>query len=194
MNFLAHLWIADATGTSMPGAILGDIVRGSDLSMFSHTVAEGIRLHRRVDAATDRHPLLASARSHFAQGDRRYAGIVLDLAGDFALATDWAQHHAEPMDAFCARAAQVVADAAVSFSTAGAEAPEADRFAQLLQSYGREDGIEHALRRVATRLRRPEALINAARSWREHADALRAPLADLLDDLRRLAAPQDATR
>jgi acyl carrier protein phosphodiesterase len=194
MNFLAHLWIADVTGTSMPGAILGDVVRGSDLSMFSHTVAEGIRLHRRIDAATDRHPLLIAARSGFADGERRYAGIVLDLACDFALATDWAHHHAEPMDAFCSRAAQAVADAAASFGTAGAETPEAHRFARLLQSYGREDGIEHALRRVATRLRRPEALINAARSWRELADALRTPLPDLLDDLRRLAAPQDAAR
>jgi len=190
MNFLAHLWIADVTGTSMPGAILGDVVRGSDLSMFSHTVAEGIRLHRRIDAATDRHPLLIEARSAFADGERRYAGIVLDLACDFALAGDWPQYHPAPLDAFCERAAQAVASERAAFQAAGAEAPDTHRFAQLLQSYGREDGIERALRRVASRLRRPEAMLHAARTWPLHAESLRATLPGLLDDLRRLSGPE----
>ncbi|TJY64883.1 DUF479 domain-containing protein [Sinimarinibacterium sp. CAU 1509] len=190
MNFLAHLWIADVTGTSMPGAILGDVVRGSDLSMYSHSVAEGIRLHRRIDAATDRHPLLIEARSGFADGERRYAGIVLDLACDFALAGDWPQHHPASMEAFCARAAQAVAVDTASFRAAGAEAPEARRFTQLLQSYGREDGIERALQRIALRLRRPDAMLHAARSWRTQAESLRATLPRLLDDLRQLAPPQ----
>ena len=56
MNFLAHLWLAERTGTSLAGAVLGDVVRGADLSAYPPALALGIQLHRRVDATTDRHP------------------------------------------------------------------------------------------------------------------------------------------
>jgi acyl carrier protein phosphodiesterase len=106
LNFLAHLWLADRTGTSLPGAVLGDVVRGRDLSAYPEPLAQGIRLHRRIDAATDRHPGIAALRAGFAPGQRRYAGIVLDLAGDHALALDWARHHPLPLEQFCGAAAR----------------------------------------------------------------------------------------
>lgn len=183
MNFLAHLWLAERTGTSLAGAILGDVVRGADLSAYPRELAQGIRLHRRIDALTDRHPQVLALRSGFDGGHRRYAGIVVDLACDYALAADWARHSAEPLPAFCQRAAAVVARSGPWFEYAGGRAPDAAGFAALLLSYAQPAGIERALARVAGRLREPQRLLDAAQDWPRHAQALQPRLPGLLADV-----------
>lgn len=184
MNFLAHLWLAERSGTSLPGAILGDIVHGRDLSAYPEDVAAGIRLHRRIDVLTDSHPGIVALRSDYPQGARRYAGILLDLVCDHALALDWERYAEEPLPDFCRRSAQAVADAGEWFLRAGGPAPRAESFAQLLLSYGEPQGIDRAIRRTAQRLRRPEPLIEAAVDWRGRLPLLRETLPSLLQDLR----------
>jgi acyl carrier protein phosphodiesterase len=183
MNFLAHLWLADRTGTSLAGSVLGDVARGSDLSAYPDDLAHGIHLHRRVDARTDHHPLIVAARSAFAPGARRYAGIVLDLACDHALARDWRGYSNEPLDDFCLRAGTAIADASAWFHHAGGRTSSAASFAALLRSYQTPAGIDLALQRIAQRMSQPDRLIAASTDWPRHALALRAPLPALLDDL-----------
>lgn len=183
MNFLAHLLIADRTTTSAAGAILGDIARGSDLSMYPAAIERGIRVHRRVDALTDRHPLLQARKAQFAPASRRYAGIVLDLACDYALAQDWPLHGKESLNSFCTRQATAVAAAGDWFERAGGRAPEAASFTMLLTSYATPAGIDRAVRRTAARLRNAGPLITAAEDWRDHAENLRPQLARILDDI-----------
>lgn len=183
MNFLAHLLLADRTGTSLAGSVLGDVVRGADLVEYPADIALGIRLHRRVDATTDRHPAIVAQRAQFAEGTRRYAGILLDLACDYVLLQHWPAHSDEPVGHFTARAARDVAAAGIWFERNGARAPTAPGFAQLLLSYGEEAGIERAIARTAQRLKQPEKLLQAAGSWRDSTDALAAMLPTLLRDL-----------
>lgn len=183
MNFLAHLWLAERSATSLAGAILGDVVRGSDLSAYPDELALGVRLHRRVDALTDRHPQIVAVRGGFPADHRRYAGIVIDLACDYALATDWQRHSAESLPAFCRRAAAVVARSAGWFELAGGRAPDAAGFAELLLSYARADGVDRAIARVARRMREPQRLLDAAADWPRHAEALQPRMPALLSDL-----------
>lgn len=186
VNFLAHLWLADQTDTSLAGSVLGDVVRGADLSAYPQDIALGIRLHRRVDAATDRHPLMRQLREGFAPGERRYAGIVLDLAADHALARLWPQFHTEPLDTFTQRCGLALADAGDWFERGGGWRPTAGGFTELLRSYATDEGIERALRRTSTRLRDPQGLIDAGRSWSDPAQALQPTLAVLFEDLLRV--------
>ena len=183
MNFLAHLWLAERTGTSLAGSVLGDVVRGTDLSAYPPEIAQGIRLPRRVDARTDHHPLITAVRGRFAPGARRYAGIVLDLACDHALARDWPRHTEESLDGFCLRAGAAIEEAAHWFRLAGGRSSSAESFAALLRSYQHADGIDLALRRIATRMRQPEALLIAAGDWPQHAQHLQPQLPLLFDDL-----------
>ncbi|HET8882320.1 MAG TPA: ACP phosphodiesterase [Solimonas sp.] len=183
MNFLAHLWLAEHSGTSLAGSILGDVVRGADLSAYPDDIAHGIRLHRRVDALTDRHPALHASRAAFAAGHRRYAGIVLDLIADHALSRDWPRHAQEPLTVFCARAGAAIAAAAPWFAQAGGRASDAAGFAALLDSYNEASGIDRAIARTARRLRDPAPLLAAGRDWRTHLPAVRAALPTLLGDL-----------
>ncbi|MDM4769663.1 ACP phosphodiesterase [Solimonas sp. SE-A11] len=183
MNFLAHLWLAERSATSLPGAILGDIVHGRDLSAYPDDIVTGIRLHRRIDVLTDSHPGIVALRSGYPQGARRYAGILLDLVCDHALILDWERYADEPLADFCRRSAQQVAEGAEWFQLAGARRPQAESFSQLLLSYGEPQGIDQAIRRTAQRLSRPQALLEAGSGWREVLPALRETLPSLLQDL-----------
>ncbi|MGQ0701066.1 MAG: acyl carrier protein phosphodiesterase [Panacagrimonas sp.] len=183
MNFLAHLWLADRTHTSLAGSVLGDVVRGSDLSAYPDDIALGIRLHRRVDAATDRHPIVVEARGRFAAGERRYAGIVLDLAADHALANAWAEFHPDALTDFTQRCGVAMEAAGEWFERGGGARTRATGFAQLIQSYATDAGMERAVQRTAARMRDPQRLIEAARRWPEASQMLRPRLAELLEAL-----------
>jgi acyl carrier protein phosphodiesterase len=132
---------------------------------------------------------MVELKATFADGDRRYAGIVLDLAADRALVHEWAAVSREPLPAFAGRCAREIADAAEWFERAGARAPTADHFSALLLSYGTDAGIERAIQRTATRLREPERLVAAGRDWARAEQALRPRLGELLDDLLKVFSP-----
>jgi acyl carrier protein phosphodiesterase len=191
VNFLAHLWLADRSATSLAGSVLGDVVRGADLSAYPHDIATGVRLHRRVDAATDRHAVMRREREAFAAGRRRYAGIVLDLAADHALAQAWRDFHPEPLSDFARRCAEAMDAAGDWFECAGGRRPTRAGFAELLESYATDAGIERALQRTALRLRDPQGLSDAGRHWMDASQSLRPYLPALLADLLALMrAPQ----
>lgn len=187
MNYLAHLWLTEQAGLPLPGAILGDLVHGRLDGRFPPGLERSIRLHRRIDAVTDAHPAVAEVRAGFGPGARRYAGIVLDLAYDHALALEWARYSREDLRLFARRAAQAVAAEKEGFGLAQTSPPPAWRFRRLLLSYGEEGGIDRAIRRVAWRLKKPEALVEAGRNWRDTLPLVRENLPRLLEDLRAAA-------
>jgi acyl carrier protein phosphodiesterase len=187
MNYLAHLWLTEHAGLPLPGAVLGDLVHGRLDGRFASALERSIALHRRIDVVTDAHPLVVAARTEFGPGARRYAGIVLDLLHDHALALDWSEFSEESLEAFAQRSAQALAAEHTGFALAGKDAPPQDEFRRLLLSYATGAGMDRAVCRVASWLRKPEGLIGAAEGWRERLAAARQRLPLLLEDLRRAA-------
>jgi len=187
VNFLAHLWLAEQARVPLAGAVLGDWFRGALPPELPDALALSVRLHRRVDVETDKHPRVVAARRRFGAGTRRYSGILLDLLYDHALAMDWTQFSAERLDDFAARAGQEMARHANWFERSGGPVPSAAGFRALLLSYATESGLEHAAERTARRLRRTQGMIEAMGEWRARMPALREDLPVLLEDLRALA-------
>jgi len=183
MNFLAHLWLADQTTTSLAGAVLGDWLHGRVPEHLPPEIRLGVSLHRRVDVMTDAHPAIVATRTQFPHGDRRYAGIVLDVVTDHLLWNRWDEFSDEKLPDFCARCGADVQANARWFDEAGGFAPTAREFELLLLSYGSAGGIRHALHRIADRMRKPEGLIAASERWPEHAELLAPRLDELLGDL-----------
>lgn len=183
MNFLAHLWLAERTHTSPAGAILGDVVHGRLDAELPPALALGIRIHRRIDAVTDHHPLSIGWRSRFAPGTRRYAGIVLDLLCDHALALGWSDYSEESLATFAGTSAQALAAQSAWFERYGSWTPQAVEFSQLLLSYREWAGFQRAVTRTATRLRQPQALIDAASGSEALLSGIRNGLPELLNDL-----------
>lgn len=194
MNYLAHLWLTEQAGLPLPGAILGDLVRGRLDGRFAPALERSIQLHRRIDVLTDSHSVVVAARGAYIGGVRRYAGIVLDLVHDHCLALDWPRYSPEPLALFARRSAQALAAEREGFALAGSSAPSAWRFRRLLLSYVQESSIDSAVRRVASRLKQPQGLIEAARDWRTHLPQARSNLPLLLEDLRAAAIDFAAAR
>ncbi len=89
MNYLAHLHLASLADSSLPGNLLADYVRGNPAEQWSPAIAEGIALHRRIDALTDSLPEVSAARRLFRPQTRRVSGITLDVVWDHFLALHW---------------------------------------------------------------------------------------------------------
>lgn len=160
MNYLAHLHLGGQRPAQLLGSLYGDFVKGPLAGRFAPELEAAIRLHRRIDVFTDQHPLTRTALQRFAPGQRRYAGIVLDVFFDHCLARDWPRYAAIPLADFTGKVYRVLA--------AEPELPErlaliAPRMAaqDWLGSYQDYDVVEMALNGIARRLTRPAGLFEA---------------------------------
>jgi len=194
MNYLAHLYLAERSGTSAAGNFLGDFVKGRPEDRYSSELAVGIRLHRRIDTLTDAHPGVRHARRLMPRPHRRYAGILLDMWFDHVLAREWPRWHPTPLPAFAAASASRIADAWPA-TDAPFPASQLDNLAGLLCSYRRAAGIERGLRRIGARLRRAQALERALPALLHH-DALLAGIFEqvLIDVVTRVRTEATALR
>lgn len=178
MNYFAHLHLALLSQHSLQGALLGDEIKGNQWQQFAPAIQQAIRQHRAIDTATDHHPFTVAQRQRFAQGERRYAGIVLDLATDYWLSRNWAFFETRPLDEFVHELHQRLKD---EWQTYGLnQYPGLDRYQRRLTAmteqywltgYGDRHNIERALSGIEQRLRRSPSLPNLFRQLPEHNQA-----------------------
>lgn len=109
MNYLAHLHLGGDAPAQLLGSLYGDFVKGPLAGQWPADIEAAIRLHRRIDAFTDSHPLQARARARFPVARRRMAGMLLDLFFDHCLARDWHDYAAQPLAHFTGRVYRVLA-------------------------------------------------------------------------------------
>ena len=160
MNYLAHLHLGGPRPGQLLGSLYGDFVKGPLAGRFSAEVEAAILLHRRIDAFTDRHPLVRAACARFPVERRRYAGILLDLFFDHCLARHWDDYADEPLTGFSALVYRVL-DAEPQLP--GRLAQIAPRMAaqDWLGSYREFAVLERVLLNMQRRLSRPEGLDGA---------------------------------
>jgi len=103
MNYLAHLHLGGSRPAQLLGSLYGDFVKGPLAGVWPADIEAAIRLHRRIDAFTDTHPLIHTAKTRFPSERRRMAGVLLDVFFDHCLARDWEQFSDEPLSAFTQR-------------------------------------------------------------------------------------------
>ena len=173
MNYLAHLHLGGSQPAQLLGSLYGDFVKGPLAGRWPTDIEAGIRLHRRIDAFTDSHPLIAQSKLRFPSERRRFAGILLDVFFDHCLARDWALYSAEPLDAFTRHVYNVLVNEP---ALPGRLALIAPRMAEQdwLGSYREFETLELVIAGMARRISRPEALDGAMAEL----EALYQPLFD----------------
>ncbi|KAF1052379.1 MAG: Acyl carrier protein phosphodiesterase [Stenotrophomonas maltophilia] len=163
MNYLAHLHLGGPAPAQLLGSLYGDFVKGPLAGRWPADIEAAIRLHRRIDAFTDAHPLILAAKTRFPQARRRLAGVLLDVFFDHCLARDWAQFSAEPLGHFTQRV----------YGVLGATPALPERLARIAPRMAAQDWLgsyrdfavlEDVLTGMSRRLSRPELLAGA---WEE---------------------------
>ena len=153
LNFLAHLYLADASPESMLGNLLPDLHRGRlETSALAPAVREGVRRHRRVDAFTDTHPVFERSRARLRDELGHFAGVVVDVIYDHCLSVEWSRYHPQPRDVFIAEAYAALrrADEGLAPRTRVVLAMLCDE--DWMTPYGTVGGLRHTLRRLSARV------------------------------------------
>lgn len=180
MNFLAHLYLSDDTPAAMAGNLLADFVKGPDVAALRADIRDGVYHHRRVDAFTDRHPLVQRSITRVSGRWGWFSGILIDVYYDHVLAASWDRYSPVPLRAFADHAHRAVVTLAGDVPAVAREYAfrliESDR----LVSYAVPAGVEEALARLSHRV--AERMPARAVKLQEALPDLRAAHAGLCDD------------
>jgi len=171
VNFLAHLHLSDGTPPSMIGGLVADFVRRPEVERLPAGIQDGIRLHRQIDAFTDRHPVVHGSIARLGGKYGWFSGILLDVYYDHVLAREWSRYSAEPLRPFADRAYAALEGAIPVVPE------EVGRYVRgfvdddRLVRYATTEGIADTLSRVSNRI---------ARRMPKHALRLETAMPDLL--------------
>ena len=166
MNFLAHCALAyDAaahhqmdnvyTQGLLAGAVVGDFVKGPVPQDWPEPLQMGTRLHRRIDALSNRNAHVINTANHFPTDLRRYAPIFVDLIVDKWLTEAWDRYYLGPLAKFTQSCYAAIRPHKTLLSANGRRFVDYMEQEDLLANYASEvamtNGVESVLRRLRTR-------------------------------------------
>jgi acyl carrier protein phosphodiesterase len=187
LNHLAHALLAGSDPDMKLGGMLADFWRGAPDLSWRTKVREGVILHRNIDVYTDSHPEVAAARNLFEPPYRRFAGVLLDIYFDHALARYWRDYSELSIDALSAQMLQLLDDNQTWLPQDLNRFARYFRSAGLFASYGDRITIERVLAGMSQRFRHDNPLASAGPVLWERAATLDATFARFFPDLRNYA-------
>lgn len=161
MNYLAHFHLAQAEDDWLVGALLGDFVKGPLRGEWPAGWETGMRLHRRIDALSDAHPLRQRFARELPPPYRRYAGIMLDVCCDHLLSRHWQRFNGESLPQFAARVYALLERHRAQLPAPAARMAQRLVEHDILQIFDRWDTVTATLERIGTRLRHGNPLAAA---------------------------------
>jgi len=161
VNFLAHCLIGACAGPGdnpglVAGGFLGDFIKGRVPEDMPRELARGVRLHRRIDAYSNRHADIRLSCERFPPELRRLAPILVDIICDHLLARAWSEFHSEPLPEFTAQAYAEVANHGVWLPESGHRFLRYAQDRDLFTRYQEWAVTSAAMRSITRRLGRSE--------------------------------------
>lgn len=174
LNWLAHIYLSEPTPEFRLGNILPDFLRANELRHLSPEIQRGIACHHRIDAFTDRHPLVRQSICRIPPPHRRFASVLVDMIYDHFLAANWSKYSDTSLPSFTAEIYRAFAPLAPHLPKAVTFALHRMSAQDWLSSYATLPGIELALSRISARFSRPVNLTLALPAIEKNYDALHA--------------------
>lgn len=100
LNFLGHIFLTPDDDELLLGNFIADSVKGNPYNKLPERVADGVKLHRAIDAFTDSHQLVKQGVERFRPTQGRYAAVVIDVVYDHVLASNWQNFHDQELGRF----------------------------------------------------------------------------------------------
>ncbi len=151
MNLLAHFSLTSGSETLLAGSFIADFLRGERAPNFPSEVYRGILHHRRIDAFTDRHPLVRRSKRRLWRRHRHYAAVIVDVFYDHLLAHNWHDYSAMTLEEFAHRAYGSLAQFQSLFPTRAKKTFLRMQAGNWLVHYRRLEGVDRALQGLAHR-------------------------------------------
>lgn len=103
MNYLAHIYLSGSDLRLQIGNFIGDAVKGDAYKTYPKSIADGILLHRAIDAFTDRQPAIKQTLLSMRPLFGRYSAALLDIYFDYLLASRFDQFSSVSLKSFSRR-------------------------------------------------------------------------------------------
>jgi acyl carrier protein phosphodiesterase len=103
VNYLAHAYLSKGDPGLVVGNFIADHLKGQKLLLFPPSIIAGVKLHRKIDAFADSHPLFRQSKRFFYDGFEKYSGILVDIFYDHFLARDFRNITGENLKTFVER-------------------------------------------------------------------------------------------
>lgn len=153
MNFLAHCTLAHPEPALIAGGFIGDFIKGPVPDELPEPLQAGIRLHRRIDAVSNRLPGVASSVKRLDPKLRRAAPVLLDVVADHCLALRWERHGHGALTTFAALAYGAIGEFEQFLPAQGIRYFRRFRDADVLARYGEPRTVLRAMNYIMERLR-----------------------------------------
>lgn len=137
----------------MAGGFIGDFVKGPVPDSLPQALQRGIRLHRRIDAVSNRLPGIATSIRRLDPKLRRVAPVLLDIVADHCLATRWDRHGHDELETFAATAYAAIDAYSDYLPPAGGRFFQRMRTTNLFALYRQPHTVVRAMTYVLQRLR-----------------------------------------
>jgi len=134
---------------------MGDLIKGPVPQALPDGLAEGVRLHRRIDAYSNSHGGIRASCARFPKELRRFAPIFVDVIADHLLATRWVQFSSIPLSDFTSGVYRAIEQHAGLLTDRGLRFFEHMVAVDLLAGYAEQAVMMRSLGSLTRRLKRP---------------------------------------
>ncbi|MDZ7668685.1 MAG: ACP phosphodiesterase [Gammaproteobacteria bacterium] len=188
MNFLAHCLLPDRAVLNthpdlIAGGFIGDFIKGPVPDSLPAVLADGVRLHRRIDAYSNLHPGIRRSCERFSAELRRFAPIFVDVVADHLLARHWLRFHPLALETFTAGTYAAIRPHVDHLPADGQRFFDYMSEHDLLAGYRRPEAMERALCSITRRLSRPVSDARMLADVQAHLPELEADFLEYFPDL-----------
>lgn len=151
MNFLAHTFLSGDDEELLLGNFIADSVKGRQAELYPARVAQGIKLHRLIDAYTDTHEIVAETKARLRPRYKKFAPVIADIYYDHFLASRFRDYSEEPLKVYTERVYRVISKYADQLPVRVQGFFPHMRQHNWLLAYAQVDGVARALQGMSRR-------------------------------------------
>lgn len=158
MNYLVHLFLSDPAPPCLLGTLMGDFVKGRIQDGCPSEIRWGIELHRKVDLFAHHSPDFRNSRLRIDDSFGYFRGIMVDVFYDHFMARSWRRYSEAPLPTFAGDIYDLLQRHLDDLPDGLQKVAPRMIAHDWLTSYRDVEVIGRVLKRLSTRLRRPNPL------------------------------------